>query len=98
MPAIKRIFQFDSKLGKVVEVKQPERILHRPQWPMLSDALGVAPEQIPAARQAFADRGIPIEYKDDGRAVITGPRHRKMVGEALEIFDLNGGYSDPQRK
>lgn len=65
-------------------------------WPMKSDALGIHPDQIPKATAHFARIGIPTDYTKDGRAIVTGPRHRKMLAEAMGLHDRNGGYGDPQ--
>jgi len=67
-------------------------------WPMCSDALGVAPSQIEEATKEARALGVPTEFMADGRAVLTGPQHRKALAEATGHYDLNGGYSDPQRR
>lgn len=67
-------------------------------WPMLSDALGVNPDQISEAEAHSRSIGIPTHFTADGRAILESPGHRKRYAEALGFFDRNGGYSDPQRR
>lgn len=64
-------------------------------WPMISDALGVAPDQVTAARQQAQALGIPTEFTREGRAILTGPGHRKRLCRALGFYDKNAGYGDP---
>ena len=67
-------------------------------WPILSDAVGVAPGQVPEFQAKLRESGVSTEYTPDGRAILTSPLHRKRHCETLGYYDLNGGYSDPQRK
>jgi hypothetical protein len=62
---------------------------------MKSDALGVQPEQIPEAVEASARAGCPTQFTRDGRAILTGPAHRKALARSLRLHDNNGGYGDP---
>ena len=72
---------------------------HRPgNWPMLSDAAGVSPDQVGEATRHSREIGIPTEFSRDGRAVFTDRAHRKKYCEAVGLYDRNGGYSDPQRQ
>lgn len=64
-------------------------------WPMLSDAAGVHPDQIPDAQREAKDLGVPISFHPDGRAVFTSARHRKEYCEAIGLYDRNAGYGDP---
>lgn len=67
-------------------------------WPMLSDALGVMPEQIPEAREELRAKGVDANFSTDGRIEFRSRGHRKAVCEALGYYDRNGGYSDPQKR
>lgn len=67
-------------------------------WPMESDALGVAASQVAEAEAESRAMGIPTHFTKDGCAILTSPEHRRRYAEALGYFDRNGGYSDPQRR
>ena len=66
-------------------------------WPMKSEALGVCPSQIPEAVEQARKLGVPTSFAPDGRAILTGPQHRKRLAEGLGFYDRNGGYGDPRR-
>jgi putative FmdB family regulatory protein len=55
---------------------------------MLSDALGVHPDQIPEARRRFPDH----RFHPDGRMVIGSAGERKRVMRDLGFHDLNSYY------
>lgn len=67
-------------------------------WPMKSDALGVAEDQIEEATAEARRCGVPTEFTKDGRAILTSAKHRKQYAELYGMYDRNGGYGDPQRK
>lgn len=64
-------------------------------WPMLSDAAGCHPDQIPEFQAALKKRNAGADYERDGRVWLTDRAHRKKVCRAMELKDLNGGYGDP---
>ncbi len=67
-------------------------------YPMRSDALGINPDQIVEQMAADKRHGVPTEYDSKtGEAILTDPSHRRRLSEANGMFDLNGGYGDPQR-
>ena len=66
-------------------------------WPMVSEAMGVHPDDNMKATKEMTRLGIPTEHRD-GCPVFTSPTHRKAYCEALGFYDRNGGYSDPQRR
>jgi len=67
-------------------------------YPMESDALGINPRDIKEQMASDRRHGVPTEYNPDtGCAKLTDPGHRKRLSEINDMFDLNGGYSDPQR-
>lgn len=63
-------------------------------WPMLSDALGVHPDQISDARAEAERAGVRLDFTRDGRAILESRTHRRAVLRALGYHDRNGGYSD----
>lgn len=67
-------------------------------WPLTSDAMGVHPTQITEAVDQARKAGIPTDFTRDGRPILTSPGHRKRYAEMRGFYDLNGGYSDPQRQ
>lgn len=66
-------------------------------WPMLSDAVGVHPDQIPEARRVAREQGVPTDFNEDGRVVFRSRAHRKKYIERCVpgVHDLDGGYGDP---
>lgn len=65
-------------------------------YPYLSDALGVAHDQVAEAHAESVRLGVPTEFTDDGRAVIRDRHHRKRLCEELGFFDRDAGYGDAQ--
>jgi len=69
---------------------------HQPgNWPILSDALGCNESQIGESRDMARKHGVPTEFTSDGRAILTGPAHRKAYARLYGMHDRNGGYGDP---
>ena len=65
-------------------------------WPMESDAAGVAVDQVDQAAREMARQGCPTDFNPDtGAAIFTGPAHRKKACEIIGLHDRNAGYSDP---
>lgn len=64
-------------------------------WPMKSDAAGVASHQSKEAYEHSVRIGIPTEFTSDGRAIFTSRKHRKDYCRAIGLHDRNGGYGDP---
>lgn len=67
-------------------------------WPMKSDAAGVAADQVDEARAHSESIGIPTDFTPDGRAIFRSRQHRKRYCEAIGLYDRNGGPGDPQRR
>ncbi len=67
-------------------------------YPMESDAAGVAASQVDEASAHADSIGVPTEFTKEGSAVFRSKKHRKDYCEAIGLYDKNGGYSDPQRK
>lgn len=67
-------------------------------YPMISEALGVHPSQIPAFAKDAADKGIPTEFTRDGGVIFRDRTHRREYCRAYGFFDKNAGYSDPTPK
>lgn len=59
-------------------------------WPILSDALGVHPEQIPEAQRELQQHGIHAEFTPDGRMQIESRAHQKQILRATKFCDLAG--------
>jgi putative FmdB family regulatory protein len=69
---------------------------HKPgNWPILSDALGCNPSQIQESMEVASKHGVPTEFTPDGRAILTGPAHRKAYARLYGFHDRNGGFGDP---
>lgn len=90
---------YDQKKGAVVDLAdKPRRRLGVAQWPMRSDAFGVHPDQAAEAYAESVKAGVPTEFDSKtGEAIFRSRGHRRRAVEALSpMYDLDGGYSDPQ--
>jgi hypothetical protein len=66
---------------------------------MKSDALGVHPDQVEEAYAESVQAGAPTEFDPKtGQAIIRDRHHRKRYAEAMGMYDIDGGYGDPQRE
>lgn len=60
--------------------------------PFASDALGVNPTQIEAARAALRARGITADFDKSGRCVVTSDKQYREVAKAVGIWNGRDGY------
>ena len=67
-------------------------------WPIVSDAMGVLPMQIAEAKKLDTKLGVSADYTKEGQPIFRSQGHRKKFCEAHGVYDLNGGYGDPQRR
>jgi len=97
MPVRKRVFRYDRKKDEVVEVKKPQRRRERPRWPIFSDQVGVGSHEVSEANSTMRKLGLRPNYQPDGTYMFESPGHRKEHCEHpdIEIYDRQGGYSDP---
>lgn len=65
--------------------------------PVVSSALAVHPDQVAEATADAVKKGVPVEFRPDGRPVFTSTRQRAAYCRAYGFFDRNAGYSDAQR-
>ncbi|MFH1567916.1 MAG: hypothetical protein ABIL09_07930 [Gemmatimonadota bacterium] len=63
-------------------------------WPMLSDAAGVAAHQVAAARAKSIRDGVPTEFTPDGRVIFRDRAHRARYLKTIGMHDRDGGYGD----
>lgn len=63
-------------------------------WPIVSDALAVHHDQVPEAIADAKKRGVPTEFRRDGRPILRDRSHRKAYLKAYEMHDRNSftGY------
>jgi hypothetical protein len=66
------------------------------QWPIVSEAAAIDPEDIPKQQAILAEHGVKTEYTPTGEPIFRDRKHRKEHCEAVGLYDRNGGYSDPQ--
>jgi len=64
-------------------------------WPIVSDAAGIDPSQIPDAMALDRSHGMNVEYTSNGNPVLTDPAMRKKYLSVHGLYDRNGGYGDP---
>lgn len=63
-------------------------------WPIVSDALAVHADQVQEAIADAAKKGVPTEFRKDGRPVLRDRAHRKAYLKAYGFIDRNSftGY------
>ena len=66
------------------------------EWlhPIHSEAAGVHPSQVAEAMAVDARAGVPTEYDNLARPVLTSRSHRAAYLRAHGLIDRDGGYSD----
>ena len=57
--------------------------------PILSDAMAVHPSQIEASMERDRKAGVPTEYTQDGRPIITSHHHQKALAKSLGLHNRN---------
>ncbi len=63
--------------------------------PLVSDALGVHPSQIPEEMDRLRKAGITdVEFNSEGQAVLHSRKGRRQYMELCEMHDNDGGYGD----
>lgn len=90
----RKIYRWDKKLRKVVEVTSHEYQHGIPHYPITPEACAVNPEQI--GEQMAHDRamGVPTQYTKDGCPVIENRSHYKKYLRANGLYMRNAGYGD----
>jgi hypothetical protein len=63
-------------------------------WPVISDAMAVFPDQVPAERAEAYRRGVPTEFTPKGQPIFASAGHRAAYCRAMGAVDRNGGYRD----
>lgn len=63
-------------------------------WPLLSNSMGVLPEQIPEAVQDAKNRGVPTQFDPEGPAIFENRSHRRKFLKAYEAHDKDACYGD----
>lgn len=70
-------------------------------WPMTCEMSVVVPvAQVAAAKRKARAAGTDIDFKIEGglaKGVFESPGHRRQYCEAMGMYDMNGGHSDPRR-
>jgi len=64
--------------------------------PLVSDALAVHPKQVKEATDDAEKKGVPTEFRRDGRPIFRTREHRKRYMQKYGFFDKAGGYGDAQ--
>jgi hypothetical protein len=67
-------------------------------YPLISEACGVLPHQIPEAERLARKHGVNTEYvkggKHPGQAIFRDPNHRRRHMAAFGQYDQDAGYRD----
>ena len=91
---------YDKKLKKHVEISEAEwrRLTPREksEWPIVSNAMAVSPEDIGKAKRILKQHGVRTEYTKTGEPILRDQTHRKQHCRALGFYDRNcyGGTHD----
>jgi len=59
-------------------------------WPILSEAAGVHPDQIPMVSENMRRAGVAINYTSDGRAIFENAAHRRAALRVMGLRDKDG--------
>lgn len=70
------------------------RIKDVKNWPMVSTAAGVAPDQAKEAHAKSIRDGVPTRFTKGGDAVFESRSHRKRYLKTIGMIDRNAGYGD----
>lgn len=62
---------------------------HAGNWPILSEAAGVHPDQVKEATDHARSLGVPTDFTRDGRAKFESSGHRKKFLKAYKMRDRN---------
>lgn len=62
-------------------------------YPLLSDALGVHPNQRREAHEHSVKHGCATNFVEDGRAEIRNEKHHNALKRSIGCYDRNAGYS-----
>ncbi len=84
---------FPSKLEELLEAADV-MIEGGGHWPILSDGLGVHPEQVDEANRRNKAAGVAVEYNHKGQAVIPSRGERRKLLRLERCHDKDGGYGD----
>lgn len=57
------------------------------KWPVLSESMGVQPDEIPEAMKQARDRGCNLNFTPDGRAILENPAHHRQACRATGMKD-----------
>jgi len=86
--------EFDAACPPAAEVDGPAGASLVGWKPLASRALGVHPDQVAEATESARAKGVPTEFRPDGRPVFTCRSHRKRYLRAYGLHDNDGGYGD----
>lgn len=86
-PFKRELFAEDSLPGK-----RTRRQIAR--WPIVSQAAGIDPEDIPTEQNYLAQHGVKTEYTSEGCPIFRDRAHRREHLRLAGLYDRDGGYSD----
>jgi hypothetical protein len=94
---MKRVYKYDKKLGKMVEITGRRVAQRQIGYPYTSEAMAIDTEDHAYAQQVLKEAGVRTEYVRDEiglRPVIRDRAHRKAHCEAMGFYDRDAGYGD----
>jgi len=59
-------------------------------WPLMSEAAGTHPDEVPKTMAEMRSKGVNLNYTKDGRAIFENASQRRKALRALGMQDMNG--------
>lgn len=94
MTITRRIYRWDKKQRKVVEVQSLENVQGIPHYPITPDACGVHPDQIKEAEAHSRAAGVPTHFTSEGQPIIENNTHYRKYLRSIGMYHREAGYRD----
>jgi len=62
--------------------------------PLISESMGVGPDQAKEATRRYAEAGCPTDFTPDGQCIIRSRSHRNKLLQLNGMRDNDAGYGD----
>lgn len=84
--------EFRRRLPPAPDGEGPSSLSSTP--PHLSEGLSVHPDQVQEAIEDAKRKGVPTEFRPDGRPVMRSRAHQKAYLKAYGFHNRDGGFGD----
>ncbi len=82
--------RFPSKIADLLKHGMKTKSMTPSAWPIVSESLGINPDQVPEAMAADKKRGVTAEFDREGRPIMTSPEHFKQYAKQCGL--VHKGY------